>query len=155
MSGRLLLLYYYYYYFIIIIILLHSYCIILLLSLFLLLILLLLLSVLLLYIYWKSTKNFFLQVKHKINVQKLIFILDAQTLVGWCPMKSLLSYCLSLCLAVRPSVTKFSQDWITSFFDIVDDDSWPWYLETGGARFLKKKFDGINFGQMGQSWAQD
>ena len=34
------------------------------------------------------------------------------TLVGQCPMKSLLSICPSF----RPSVTKFSQDWIISFF---------------------------------------
>ena len=41
--------------------------------------------------------------------------------------------------SVCPSITKFSQDWIISFFDIVHDDSWPWYLVTDEDRFLKKK----------------
>ena len=58
------------------------------------------------------------------------------------PTKSLSSICLSACppagLSVRPSITKFSQDWIFFFFfDIVHDR--PWYLVTNEARFLREK----------------
>ena len=52
-------------------------------------------------------------------------------------MKSLSSVCP---LSVRRAVTKFSHDWIMSFSDIVNDDSWPWYLVTDEARFLNKNF---------------
>ena len=54
-------------------------------------------------------------------------------------MKSLSSVCLSVCLSIRPSVTKFSQDCIIAFTVIVHDDSWPGYLVIDEARFLKKK----------------
>ena len=40
--------------------------------------------------------------------------------------------------SVRPSVTKFSQDWIISFFWYAHYDSWPWYLVTDKARLKKK-----------------
>ena len=50
-------------------------------------------------------------------------------------MKSLTSACPSVC----PPVTKFSQDWIIIFSDIVHDHSLPWYLVTDEARFLEKK----------------
>ena len=33
-------------------------------------------------------------------------------------------------LSVRPSVTKFCQNCIFSFFDTVHENSWPWYLVT-------------------------
>ena len=33
-------------------------------------------------------------------------------------------------LSVRPSVTKFCQNCIFSFFDTVYENSWPWYLVT-------------------------
>ena len=33
-----------------------------------------------------------------------------------------LSLCLSLSVSIRPSVTKFSQDWIIIFSDILHDD---------------------------------
>ena len=56
-------------------------------------------------------------------------------LVGQRPIKSL------------SSVTTFSQDWISFFSDIVHDDSWPWYLATDEARFLKKNSGGPNLGQ--------
>ena len=46
---------------------------------------------------------------------KTYFFIGRSTLVGQGPMKSLSS--------VRPSVTKFSQNWIISFSDIVHDDS--------------------------------
>ena len=42
-------------------------------------------------------------------------------------------------MSFRLPVTKFSQDWIIFFSDIVHDDSWPWYLVAHEARFLKKK----------------
>ena len=51
-----------------------------------------------------------------------------------------LSLHLSVRLSVRlfdcPSVTKFSQDWIISFSEIVHDDNWPLYLVTDKAKFL-------------------
>ena len=47
-----------------------------------------------------------------------------------------LSVCLSVLLSDRPSVTKFSQDWIISFSEIVQDDNWPLYLVTDEAKFL-------------------
>ena len=46
------------------------------------------------------------------------------------------SVCLSVLLSDRPSVTKFSQDWIISFSEIVQDDNWPLYLVTDEAKFL-------------------
>ena len=70
---------------------------------------------------------------------EILFYFERLTLVWWRPMKSLSSIC--------PSVTKFSQDWIISFFDIVRDDSWPWYLVTDGARLSKK-------GLVAQIWAK-
>ena len=42
--------------------------------------------------------------------------IERLTLVGRRPMKSLSSVCLSVRLSARPSVTKFSQDWMISFF---------------------------------------
>ena len=65
---------------------------------------------------------------------KLTNYFGGSTLVGQCPMKSLSSVRLSVCLSVRPSVTKVSQDWIISFF-------WycTLYLVTDKARSLKKK----------------
>ena len=66
------------------------------------------------------------------------------TLVIQRPMKSLSSVCLSFRTYV---CHQFFQDWIISFFsDIVHDDSWPWYLVTDEARFLKKSFAGPNLG---------
>ena len=44
-----------------------------------------------------------------------------------------------VCLSLSPSVTKFSKDVSLVFSDIVLNDSWPWYLVTHRARFLKKK----------------
>ena len=55
---------------------------------------------------------------------------------------------LVICLSVRPSVTKFSQVWIISFFsDIAHDDRWPWYLVTDEAIFFNKKIRGLNQAQ--------
>ena len=42
-----------------------------------------------------------------------------------------LSICLSICLSLKTGLLVFS--------DVVDDDSWPWYLATDEGRFLKKK----------------
>ena len=60
------------------------------------------------------------------------------TLVGQRPMKSLLSVCLSICLSVRPSLS-FLKFGSLAFSDNVYDDSWPRYLVTCRARFLKKR----------------
>ena len=54
------------------------------------------------------------------------------------------------CLSVSSSVTsstsvKFSQNWIISFFYIVHDHSWPWYLVTDEARFLKENIRSPSF----------
>ena len=55
----------------------------------------------------------------------------------------------------------FLEKFILSFFleqdlvsDIVHDDSWPWYLVTEGARFLKKKFGWPKFAPNEQNRAQ-
>ena len=50
---------------------------------------------------------------------------------------------LSACLSVCPSVTKFSKDWIITFFYILHG---PWHLVTGGAKFLGKKTLQSKFG---------
>ena len=82
-------------------------------------------------------------------------------LVGECPMKSLLFVCssllLSIRLSVRPSVHPFVCPSLSFlkigsfvFSDIVHDDSWPWYVRTDEARFLKKKKKKI----VAWSWAQ-
>ena len=44
----------------------------------------------------------------------------------------------SVCLSVRPSLNYFKIGSLV-FSDIVHGDSWPWYLVTDEARFLKKK----------------
>ena len=50
------------------------------------------------------------------SVESIKYTIECLTLVGRRPMKSLSSVCLSVRLSVRPSVTKFSQDWMISFF---------------------------------------
>ena len=70
------------------------------------------------------------------------FYNGCSTLVGQRPMKSLPSVCLSVCRYV----TKVLQDWIITFFNIVHDDSWSWYLVTDKAR---KKNWGPEFGSNG------
>ena len=59
------------------------------------------------------------------------------TLVGHRPMKSLLSVCPSVYSSVRPLLS-FLKIGSLVFSDIIHDDSWPWYLLTDRARFLKK-----------------
>ena len=51
-------------------------------------------------------------------------------------------------LSVRLSVYPYVRLKIGSLFfsDIVHDNSWPWYLVTNAARFLKIKFGGPNLG---------
>ena len=44
--------------------------------------------------------------------------------------------CLSICLSICPSL----KTGLLVFSDVVDDDSWPWYLATDEARFWKKNF---------------
>ena len=61
---------------------------------------------------------------------------------------------LSVCPYVRPSLS-FLKIGSLVFSDIAHDDSWPWYLMTDRARFLKTNFGGSNLGQMGQNWAQN
>ena len=48
-----------------------------------------------------------------------------------------LSVCLAIGLSIHLSITKFSQDWIISFFWYLHD-SWPWYLVIGEVRFFNK-----------------
>ena len=60
------------------------------------------------------------------------------TLVGQRPVKSLSFVCLSVCLSFRLSLS-FLKIGSLVFSGIVHDDSWPWYLVTEEARFLKKK----------------
>ena len=81
---------------------------------------------------------------------KLTNYFGGSTLVGQCPMKSLSSVRLSVCLSVRPSVTKVSQDWIISFF-------WycTLYLVTDKARSLKKKCGGPSFRPTGLNQVQN
>ena len=56
---------------------------------------------------------------------------------------------------VPPSLS-FLKIGLSVFYDIVHDDSWPWYLGTEGARFFgKKKIGGPNFGQIGQNQTQN
>ena len=58
----------------------------------------------------------------------------------------------SVCLSVCPSVIKFSQDWIISFFWYC---TW-WYLVTEKARFLiEKKIYGPNLGLTGLNQAHN
>ena len=86
-------------------------------------------------------------VKSSMNT---IFPLDVgrSTLVGHRPMKSLLSVRPSVrCTSVCPSLS-FLKIGPLDFSDIVHDDSWPWYLVTDEAWFLKKKIDGPKFGQV-------
>ena len=54
-------------------------------------------------------------------------------------MKSLLFICLSIHLCISQSLN-FLKIRTLVFSDIVDDDSWPWYLVTDKARLLKKRF---------------
>ena len=65
----------------------------------------------------------------RFHVSKPCWMLDVSRIA---PMKLLSP-------SVFPSDTKFYQNWIISFCDIVHDDSWLWYLVTEEARFLKKK----------------
>ena len=67
------------------------------------------------------------------------------TLVGQRPMKSLSSVCPS----VHPSLS-FLKIGSLVLSDIVHDDSWPWYLVTNEARFLKKKLAARIWGEWGK-----
>ena len=90
--------------------------------------------------YSKTTlfSNFFVWLK-KTPSSSFVTSFGRSTLVIRCPVKSLSSVCMSVHLSVCPSITKFSEDWVIIFFaDVVHDDSWPWYLVTSKARFLKE-----------------
>ena len=54
--------------------------------------------------------------------------------------------------SVSPSLSFVKIGWLV-FSGIVHDDSWPWYLETDGAIFKKKKkkIGDLNLGQTGQN----
>ena len=60
---------------------------------------------------------------------------------------------LSIHLSVQLSLS-FLKIRSVIFNDIVHDDSWPWYLETGEVRFLKKNIGGSSLGPMGLNQAQ-
>ena len=62
-----------------------------------------------------------------------------------CSMKSLSFVSPSLYPSVRPSLNLLKIR-LSFFSDIVHHDSWPRYLVTDGARFLKKKFWRPGFG---------
>ena len=57
---------------------------------------------------------------------------------------------LSVSPSLRPSLS-FLKIGSLVFSDIVHDDSWPWYLVTDKARFLKNKNGGPNLDQMVQN----
>ena len=67
------------------------------------------------------------------------FVLGCSTLDSVCPTKSLLSVSLSLCLSFCLSQS-FLEIGLLVFSDIVHDDTWPWYLVTDKAKYLKKKY---------------
>ena len=51
----------------------------------------------------------------------------------------------SVCPSVRPSLSFLEiESW--NIFGIVHDDSWPWYLVTDAAGFLKKEIEEPNMG---------
>ena len=107
--------------------------------------------------YSKTTlfSNFFVWLK-KTPSSSFVTSFGRSTLVIRCPVKSLSSVCMSVHLSVCPSITKFSEDWIIIFFaDVVHDDSWPWYLVTSKARFLKKKIYDPDLVPMGLNQAQN
>ena len=60
---------------------------------------------------------------------------------------------LSICPSICPSLS-FLKIRSVIFNDIVHDDSWPWHLETGEVRFLKKNIGGSSLGPMGLNQAQ-
>ena len=79
-----------------------------------------------------------------------IIIFGCSTLVRQHPMKSLCT-CPSVDLLLRPSLSFLK---IRSLvFSTVHDGSWPWYLVTDEARFLKKKICSPNLGPKGQNQA--
>ena len=62
-------------------------------------------------------------------------------------MKSLcLPVCLSVCLSIHPALS-FLKIRSLVFSDVVDDNSWPWYL-VSITRLKKKKIDSLNLGPM-------
>ena len=63
------------------------------------------------------------------------------------------SVCLSVCPSVPPSLS-FLKIGLLVFSDIVHDDSWPWYLLTDKARFLKKVLR-LEFGPNGSKLGQN
>ena len=64
---------------------------------------------------------------------KYYFIVGCLALVGQHPMKSRSSACQSVHLSLN-----FFKIGSLIFSDVVHDNSWPWYLVTDEARFLKK-----------------
>ena len=88
---------------------------------------------------WYSTsKNPCSKYSH-LKICRNIDRIGCWTLVRQRPMKSFSSFCLSVRL-------KFGS---LFFSDIVHGDSWPWYLVTNAARYLKIKFGDQNLGPTG------
>ena len=81
--------------------------------------------------------NFFYWIKFSMEVSLSVGRL---TLVGQRPMKnqSRASVRLSVCLSVRPSLS-FLKIGSLVFSDIVQGDSWPWYVVTDEARFAGER----------------
>ena len=84
---------------------------------------------------WSVYSSFLID-RGPVQNPNVALLIERSTFVGQRPMKSL-SY---VCPSVRPSVTKFTQDWIISFFLILymmiaDHDVW-WLTEPD---FWKKK----------------
>ena len=74
--------------------------------------------------------------------------------VGQHPMESLLSVCPPVCPSIHSSLS-FLKIGLVGFSDIAHDYNYPWHLVTDWARFLKKKFDSRNLGQIGKNQVQN
>ena len=84
----------------------------------------------------------------------LFSFFGSSTLVGQRPMKSFSSVYPSVCPSVHPSLNCLKIGSLV-FSDIVQDDTWPWYLVTDETRFLNKIFGSPNMGPMGLNQAQN
>ena len=66
-----------------------------------------------------------------------------------------LSICLSACLSSVHPLLDFLKIGSLVFSGILYVNTWPWYLVTDEARFLKKKIGGPNLGSMGLTQVQN
>ena len=93
-----------------------------------------------------------------------MFIFGRLASVGQRPIKSLSCVCFSVCLcpsvylsvhlSIQPSLSFLKTESLV-FSGILHDNSWPWYLVSDAARFLKKNFGGPYLGPMGLNQAQN